>query len=195
MIIGITGTLGAGKGTVAKYLVERHHFMYLSVRNFLAAEVLRKGLIVNRDTITATANDLRAKHGPGWIVEQILDKALGQTKALRQRDVVIESIRGVGEAQILKSKDAALWAVDADVHIRYKRIVGRASETDRISFEKFVEDEKREWNNFDSSKQNLKAVIAMADIVFQNNGTPEELFVQVEKALKQRTLPAGRQVD
>src|SRR3989344_3666535 len=184
MIIGITGTLGAGKGTVAKYLVERHNFMYLSVRNFLAAEVLRKGLIVNRDTITATANDLRAKHGPGWIVEQILDKALGQTKALRQRDVVIESIRSVGEAQMLRSKGATLWAVDADVYMRHKRIVGRASETDAVSFEKFVEDEKREWDNADPSKQNLKAVIAMADVGFQNDGTSEELFARVEEALK-----------
>jgi adenylate kinase family enzyme len=102
MIIGITGTLGAGKGTVAKYLVERHNFTYLSVRNFLAAEVLRRGLAVNRDTITQVSNKLRAQHGPGWIVEEILGQALGQTKALRQKDVVIESIRSIGEAKMLR---------------------------------------------------------------------------------------------
>jgi dephospho-CoA kinase len=184
MIIGITGTLGAGKGTAAQYLVKRHNFMYLSVRNFIAAEVLKRGLVVNRDTITQVANDLRAQHTPEWIVEQLLSQALLQTQALRQRDVVIESIRSVGEAQILKSKGATLWAVDADVHERYRRIVSRASETDSVSFEKFQADEAREWSNTDPAKQNLKGVIEMADVVLTNNGTQEELFAQVEEALK-----------
>ena len=62
MIIGITGTLGAGKGTVAEYLVKKHNFSYLSVRNFFAEEVLRRGFMINRDTITEVANDLRAPH-------------------------------------------------------------------------------------------------------------------------------------
>jgi dephospho-CoA kinase len=35
----------------------------------------------------------------------------------------------------------------------------------------------------DPNKQNLKAVIAMADVVLLNDGTLEELFAQVEKAL------------
>lgn len=183
MIIGITGTLGAGKGTVAEYLTKKHHFTYLSVRNFLAGEVRRRGLMVNRDTITQVANELRAAHGPGWVVEQILTQALDQAKTFRQKNVVIESIRSVGEAQMLKTKEAVLWGVDADVKERYRRIVGRASETDQVSFEKFLEDEKREWDNSDPSKQNLKAVIAMADVVLQNNGTQDELFAQVEAAL------------
>lgn len=184
MIVGITGTLGAGKGTVATYLVKKHNFTYLSVRNFIAAEVVKKELLVNRDTIAQVANELRAQHGAQWIVEQILNQALEQTKVLRQKHVVIESIRSVGEAQLLKAKGAILWAVDADIHERYRRIVGRASETDAVSFEKFTADEKREWENTDPSKQNLKAVISMADEVFNNDGAQDDLFKQVEAALK-----------
>lgn len=184
MIIGVTGTLGAGKGTVAEYLTKKHNFTYLSVRNFLAGEVIRRGLMVNRDTIMQIANDLRATHGPGWVVEQILNQALSQAKTLRQRNIVIESIRSIGEAQMLKAKGAVLWAVDADPHARYRRIVGRGSETDSVSFEKFISDEKREWENDDLAKQNLKSVITMADVLFTNDGTEEELFVQVEEALR-----------
>ena len=61
-IIGITGTLGAGKGTIVDYLVKEKGYVHYSVRAFLAEEVKRRGLEVNRDTLTEIGNDLRAKH-------------------------------------------------------------------------------------------------------------------------------------
>ena len=179
MIIGITGTLGAGKGTVAKYLVDHKGFKYFSARAFFIEEVERRGLPVNRDTITEVANDLRAKYGTGHFTEQALARLGGQTG-----DAVIESIRTPGEAAYLKSKGTLLWAVDADINIRYERAVLRGSETDKVSFEKFKADEEREMTSTDPNKQNLAAVRAMADVVFTNNGTQEELFAQVEEALK-----------
>ena len=35
IIIGITGTLGAGKGTIVAYLIETRQFMHYSVRRYL----------------------------------------------------------------------------------------------------------------------------------------------------------------
>jgi dephospho-CoA kinase len=180
MIIGITGTLGAGKGTVAEYLTRKHGFVYFSVKNFLAQEVLKQGNMVNRDTLVVVANEMRAAHGSGYIVEQLMSQAL----SVKSNKVVIESIRSIGEAQFLKSHGAQLWAVDADIHTRYSRIVKRASEKDGVTFEKFQEQEEREMHGGDINSQNLAAVREMADHVFQNNDTQEELYVQVEKALK-----------
>ena len=40
LIIGITGTLGAGKGTVVEYLVEKKGFDHYSVRAFLLKEII-----------------------------------------------------------------------------------------------------------------------------------------------------------
>ncbi|MBP9711116.1 MAG: AAA family ATPase [Candidatus Pacebacteria bacterium] len=177
MIIGITGTLGAGKGTVVEYLKTKG-FKHFSARAFFIEDVQKRGLPVNRDTITEVANDLRAQHGPGYFTEEALRRA-----GAEGGDVVIESIRTVGEVMHLASHGATLWAVDADKRTRYDRIYKRASETDQISFEKFVADEEREWSNTDPSKQNLKGVIEKADIVLTNNGTQEELFAQVEAAL------------
>lgn len=178
MIIGITGTLGAGKGTVVKYLVDRHGFKHYSVRAFLNEEIVRRGLPSNRDTMTMVANDLRAQHGSGYITEQLIAQAVTDGG-----NVVIESIRSIGEAEYLKSHGARLWVIDADIKTRYARIVPRASETDAISFEKFVADEQREFANTDPTKQNISGVMALADVVFRNDGTPEELFEQIEKTL------------
>lgn len=179
MIIGITGTLGAGKGTVVEYLKTKG-FRHFSARSFFIEEINRRGLPVNRDTMTLVADDLRRTHGPGYFTEEALKRIGGE-----EADYVIESIRSLGEAAYLKSKGALLWAVDADITKRYERIVLRGSETDKVSFEKFVADEEREFANADPTRGNIKAVIAMADTVFMNNTTPEELFAQVERALNE----------
>ena len=42
IIIGITGTLGAGKGTIVEYLVGKKGFKHYSVRELLS-EIIRAG--------------------------------------------------------------------------------------------------------------------------------------------------------
>src|SRR6185312_14987853 len=98
-------------------------------------------------------------------------------------NAVIESIRSVGEARYLKEHDARLWAVDADPQLRYDRVYRRASVTDQVTFEEFREHEAAEFSNSDPTKPNLRAVMVMADDMFTNNGTPMNLFKQVEHAL------------
>lgn len=177
MIIGITGTLGAGKGTVVEYLQSKG-FRDYSMSGFIADVVARRGLPINRDTLTEVGNDLRKHYGPAYITDQLLERA----KAAGG-DAIIESLRAVGEVENLKQHGAVIWAVDADIHTRYERIAKRKSEKDFISFEKFQADEARESHNEEPWLMNLPRCIAMADVVFQNNGTQEELFVQVEAAL------------
>lgn len=177
MILGITDTLGAGKGTVVEYLKTKG-FKHYSARDVWNEEIARRGLPSNRDNMVLIANDLRAKHGPQYFAEVSIAKA-----EAAGGDAVIESIRSLGEAQYIKDHGGLMWAVDADIKKRYERITKRQSETDKISFEKFVADEKQEFSNTDPNKQNISGVMAMADAVFQNNGTQEELFAQVEKAL------------
>lgn len=179
MIIGITGTLGAGKGTVVSYL-EQKGFKHFSARTLFTEELQKRGSDINRDTMTALANEMRATHGPGFFAEA----AIAYAKQ-HGGDIVAESIRTVGEAEYLKNHDAVLWAVDADREVRYHRIVDRASETDKVTYEEFVAHEERELNSDDPTKQNIAGVMSMADHVFHNDSTQEELFLAVEEALKE----------
>ena len=180
-IIGITGTLGAGKGTIVEYLIEKKGYVHYSVRAFIAEEIKRRGLEVNRDTLTLTANDLRAKHSPSYIVEQLYDRAYSAG-----RDAVIESIRTPGEITALRAKgNFHLFAVDADRRTRYGRITERKSETDSVTFETFVANEEREMTSDDPNKQNLAECIRQADFVFQNNGSIDDLDREVEKVLQE----------
>jgi dephospho-CoA kinase len=178
-IIGITGTLGAGKGTIVDYLKTHHEFIHFSVRGYLINIIKSQGKEVNRDSLTHTANELRALNSPSFIAEELYKEAIQSGT-----NCIIESIRTVGEVTALKAKgNFNLFSVDTDRKIRYDRILKRASETDMISFETFSENEEREMNSSDPNKQNLSACMKLADYHFTNNGTFEELYQQIDKAI------------
>jgi dephospho-CoA kinase len=179
IIIGITGTLGAGKGTVVDYLTTKG-FIHYSARDFISREIEQRGLPIDRDSMTAVANDMRSTHSPSYIAEMLYDEA-----AATGKNAVIESLRTEGEISSLRQKgNFYLLAVDADPKLRYERIALRASETDRISFEKFLADEEREMHSNDSNKQNLARCIELADERLMNNGTKDNLRIQVDGMLE-----------
>ena len=60
----------------------------------------------------------------------------------------------------------------------------RGSETDKVSYEEFISNEKREMHNEDPTKQNISRCMELADYVFSNNGSVEDLYKQIKKILK-----------
>ncbi len=180
IIIGITGTLGAGKGTIVEYLVKQKDFNHYSARSFINEEIIRRGLEINRDNMVLVANDLRKEHGPSYIAESLYQRA--------QQDggnCVIESLRTPGEIEALKNKgEFYMFAVDADVKERYNRIHQRNdAQSDNVTFEKFVAQEKREMTSTDPNKQNLSKCIEMSDYKFNNSTTIDKLYQQLDKIL------------
>lgn len=178
MVIGITGTIGAGKGTVVEYLKTKG-FRHFAARDFIVEEVKRRGLPVDRDSMTAVANDLRGKHDSSYIIGELAKRAEREGG-----NAVVESVRTVGEAALLRERGAVLLAVDADQKLRYERITARGSVTDHVSFEVFVAQENREMENMDPAKQNIGAVMKMADYKIENNGSRSELHAHIEEVLE-----------
>jgi dephospho-CoA kinase len=176
MIIGITGTDGAGKGLVVEYLVSQHGFAHYSARDFIMAEIERQGLVATREQTRLTANALRAEFGNEVIVRKAYERAAAEGKDR----VVIESIRAFAEVEYLKVREGILLAIDADAAIRYTRVAGRHSTTDNVTFEQFQAQEAIEMNDPDPHGMQKAKVMAAADYTIMNNGSHAELYIQVE---------------
>ena len=182
IIIGITGTLGAGKGTVVDYLVKNKGFAHFSAReDVINKEIEKRGLPITRDNMVLVANDLRKKYGSSYVAEELFKMAQNSDK-----NCVLESLRTVGEIESLKKKGKFfLFAVNAEQKIRYNRVQERKNvQSDNVSFGKFVEQEEAEMKSDDPNKQNLSKCIRMADYVFNNDGTFEDLYKQVDEVIK-----------
>jgi len=181
MIIGITGTLGAGKGTIVDFLKSRG-FKHYSARDLLNEEIVNRGLEVTQGNMASVANDLRKNFGPGYIIEKLYEKAVEGGG-----NCVIESVRCPGEIEFLKKKENfILFAVDADIETRYSRIIDReesAEDEKNFTFAKFIEREQDQIENTDPFKQNLRVCIDMADYCFKNDWTIADLHKKVEKVL------------
>ena len=179
LIIGITGTLGAGKGTIVEYLVKKHSLKHFSVRGYLTKLLTTAGCEVNRNSLVNKGNELRNEYGASYIAEEIYKIAEKSSD-----NCIIESLRTPAEVKSLKSKGKfTLFAIDADPKVRYGRIISRASETDRISFDEFIKNEKREMESIDPTKQNIAKCIKMADYTFINNNSKNDLYEKVEKII------------
>jgi len=189
-IIGITGTLGAGKGTIVEYLMKQHDFAHFSARGVLTEILNSKGLAVNRDTLREEANSMRLERGPAAVIEVLFERAQAAG-----RDAVIESVRTEGEVTALRRKSGVpfvLLAVDADQALRYRRVVGRGSSTDSVDFEKFKAQEKKEMESTKPHEQNLGRCMELADMRLTNDGSTAELHAATEAFLQAPPPPEER---
>jgi dephospho-CoA kinase len=179
MILGLTGSFGAGKGTVVEYLKEKKGFHHYSTSSIIREEIVARGLPLGRDSYIIVGNDLRAKFGPSHLVDVCYERA----KAAGG-NAIIESLRAVGEVRKVKELGGKVIGVDADPHVRYERAFARGSEKDNVPFDKWLEQERIESNTEDETKQNIFGALKESDMIISNNGTLEELHSQVDAALE-----------
>jgi dephospho-CoA kinase len=183
MIIGITGEIGAGKGTVVEIL-EKKGYKHYSARAVITEEIIRRNLPVNRPNMNEVATDLRKQFGPAFVS----DYYISQAEKEGVKDFIIESIRTPAEAENIRAHGGIILAVTADKHLRYTRIQSRASETDQVTFEEFSNQEDREMKSEkpgDPAYMDMGSIIANADVNIRNEGTLEELEDQLNTALSQ----------
>lgn len=180
MILGIAGTLGAGKGTVVEFLISKG-FKHYSSSDLLIDILKERGETVDRDGMNRVANELRANNPAGVPAENYARYEADDGV----NDVIFESLHSVPEADFIRSIGGIVLGVTADPDIRYDRVVARGSVKDNITKEKFVEQQAREEQGTDDvNKSNIFAILKEADFLITNNGTLEELEQQVNAVLQ-----------
>ncbi len=179
MIIGITGTDGAGKGAVVNHMIKKHDYTHFSVRSEIVKEIELRNLPVDRKNMRLVSNDLRAQYGRSiWV-----DRALKLLKETNTKKIIIESIRALAEVDVLKANGGILIAVDARPEERYRRISSRKSQSDAVTYEEFLAQEKIEMNDPDPNGMQKSAVMKSADFVLMNNRSIVSLYKKIDVVL------------
>jgi dephospho-CoA kinase len=180
MLIGLTGTLGSGKGTVVNYLVQKGFKTFAVSDTFLAGEALKRGLPADRDTRRNIANEFRAQ-GPTKLMEAVFE--LAREAVEKGENVIIEPQHTVAEVEFIKSKGGVELAVDAPLEIRYERIKARKSAKDAVTFEQFKSAQELELSQADPNRNNVAAAIREADFHLTNDDGLETLYRQIDEVL------------
>lgn len=184
IIIGLSGTNGSGKDTVAHLLVEKYGFLFADATQMLGDELTKRGLSHERENKSALSAEWRREFGMGVIV----DKAVEAFEKGDYKGIIVGSLRHPGEADRVHELGGTMLWVDADPKVRYERITknDRGRVEDQKTFEEFLAEQEREMHpTGDAATLNIAAVNERCDLSLENDGNDIAAFKQVaEEKLK-----------
>jgi dCMP deaminase len=165
MIIGLTGSLAAGKGYVAKILQEMG-YEYHSLSDIIRDECKSRGLQNEREIMIKIGNELRENEGSGVLAKRILKKIS------KDKNTIVDSIRNPEEVnELRKDPNFILIAVDASKGVRFQRILARKREGDPKTLKEFEKIDKIDKGQGEkSSGQQVGKCLKMADAILVNEG-------------------------
>jgi dephospho-CoA kinase len=195
--IGLTGGIGSGKSTVARLLADRGAVVVDS--DVLAREVVASGTpglaavveafgtgvltadgALDRAALAAVVfGDAAARARLDGIVHPLVRARAAETLAALPADaVVVQDIPLLVETGQAGSFDLVL-VVEAELGARIARLVARG----------LAEDDARARIAAQATDEQRRAV---ADVVLDNSGTPEQLAGQVDRFWSERVEPIRR---
>ncbi len=183
-IVGIAGTFGSGKDTVADYLVEKENYFHISTGDLVREEsVKRHGSIERNPYLQETATYLRRTYGGDIMIRRGLEKFAAQ--AGKYSGVVFTGIRSLGEARGIKKQGGTLAYVDAPIEIRYERVQKRLRDNEaHVTIEQFKQNELNEQTKSDDEAEfNIYKIKTVADVVIENDSDMQTLIDRARKAL------------
>jgi len=178
MIIGLTGSLSAGKGIVSD-LLEEKGFVYLSLSNKLREIAKERNIEITRKNLQDLGNELREKEGSDVLAKFIIKEIENK----EYKKVIIDGIRNPAEIEVFrKLKRFFLVSVDAPQEMRFKRISERNRENDPKTWEEFLEVDNRDKGVGEKATgQNVGKCMEMADFFLINNSNLKEIQMKVKK--------------
>jgi len=186
MIIGLTGTNGAGKTVAADYLQSKG-FAFHSLSDEIREELARQGAEPTRERLIELGNRLRAEHGPAVLAERT------KAKLRPDRNYVVDSIRNPYEVRALRAiGDFQLLYLDAPIEVRYERVRQRGGPRTPASREQFIEQEQREMSSDNHANQQLRACFEVADATVHNDSTIEEFKLKIDSVVTRWLMSSKR---
>ncbi|PIZ76320.1 hypothetical protein COY05_01615 [Candidatus Peregrinibacteria bacterium CG_4_10_14_0_2_um_filter_38_24] len=179
MIIGLTGSMGCGKGEIVKIL-EKEGFSYITLSMLVREEARKRGIEEEREKLMEVGNSMRREEGAGVLARRAVAKILasGHDKWVIdgiRNPAEIDEIRNVTEVE---GKDFRPFVagVNTEREILISRILSRARESDAKTKDEIIRKIDRELGVGEPEDgQQVAKCLEKVDIVVDNNGTLAEL--------------------
>ncbi len=177
-VIGLTGTIGAGKFLVKEFLASNYSCYQVTLSSVIRGELERKKMGFNRATLQDMGDELRKKYGT-HILAKLAIEYLPRDKDL----IIIDGIRNPGEGEWLKKNfgDQFVWiGVDAPAEIRCERVIKRASFRDPKTPEEFAGMDKRDRGEGEPPwGQQVAKCLEQCDYKITNDGDVAKLHAEL----------------
>lgn len=182
-LIGVAGLNASGKSSVCAHLRDVHGFTVLSLSDAIRDEIASLGQEATRDNLLATGNRLRNAHGAAVLAERTLAKLAATADPTKR--FCIDSIRHPGEVAALRAFAGGftLIAVEASAATRFARLQARGRAGDCNTLADFERIEEAELANPDPLGQQVRAVLASADVTLDNEGDADQLIRSLDERL------------
>ncbi len=165
MIIGITSSLGAGKGTIIEYL-QSQGFEYFTLSDELRAEATLRGIGLTRTNLQDLGNELRKQEGGNALIKRTIKKMQSA------QGHIVDGVRNPAEVDELKKQNNFfLLSLDAPEQLRFARMAKRNREKDPKTWEEFLKVDARDKGEGEAENgQQVAACMELADFHVLNDG-------------------------
>jgi len=174
IILGLTGEICAGKGTIVKYLEKTHNATSYRFSTMLRDLLGRIYLPVARENMQFMSTAIRQYFG-----EDIMAKVIAEdVKNDKNNIVVVDGVRRSADIKYLREVQGfKLVSIVAEPKTRFKRLILRKENPgdENKTYEEFLADHKKE------ADAQVPIVMEKADLEINNNGSLEDLYKQVDQ--------------
>ena len=182
-VVGLTGSIAAGKSAFKEVLMRRKNCYYISLSTLIMEETLRKKrLPVNLFNKQNMGNELRQRYG-----NDALAKTAWNFMQKNKEVLIVDGIRNPGEAEFLRKvngKDFVLVGIDAPREIRFERVLKRNDAKDPKEQEEFARiDDRDQGVNEPDYGQHVRKCIEMADYVLVNDGSYDDFVIKCDEVV------------
>lgn len=174
-VIGLCGSIGAGKNVVSKFLVKEYNYVQITIGDVVREELSKRGVPITRDNSDRISEEMRKKYGITYWVEQCIKKIVDE----KYERAVIDGVRLPSDNELIKKSfgdDYVLFKVDADEKIRFERLKSRGRPGFPKTPEEFKKHEERQNKLF-----NLNETFKQAKAVIDNSTTLNDLYERIRK--------------
>jgi len=181
IIIGLTGQIASGKGVSKKYLEKEYGASSHRFSTVMRDILKRLYLPLERNNLQNLSLSIRKAFGGDIFAKVIAQDVSSDSNNI----VVIDGVRRFDDITSLKNLTGFyLIAIKANPEIRYQRVISRNENAgdNQKTWEQFLEEEKGE------AEMEIPKVMATAKFHLDNNGTLDELYLQIDQIIKSLSL-------